>query len=96
MTTDVSAYDGAQTILDAIDSRSRPNDLGRTGHLAGLNPPGVTCEIMNDDGTEARLPELARFCVKHALKMLTVGDLAGYGLECDDNLVLAWPQMVIE
>lgn len=43
--------------------------------LAGLNPSGVICEIMNDDGTMARVPELAKFARKHGLKMITIKDL---------------------
>jgi 3,4-dihydroxy-2-butanone 4-phosphate synthase/GTP cyclohydrolase II len=44
--------------------------------LAGLNPAGVICEIINDDGTMARVPELFRFCEAHGLVMITVADLA--------------------
>jgi len=50
-------------------------DLAR---LAGLVPAGVICEIMNDDGTMARVPELADFCRQHDLKMLTVAELIRY------------------
>ena len=50
-------------------------DLAR---LAGLNPAGVVCEIMNDDGTMARVPDLAAFCERHELKMVTVADLIEY------------------
>jgi 3,4-dihydroxy 2-butanone 4-phosphate synthase/GTP cyclohydrolase II len=50
-------------------------DLAR---LAGLNPSGVICEIINDDGTMARVPDLSRFCRKHGLLMITVADLARY------------------
>jgi len=50
-------------------------DLAR---LAGLVPAGVICEIMNDDGTMARIPELADFCRVHELKMLTVAELIRY------------------
>lgn len=46
--------------------------------LAGLTPAGVICEIMNDDGTMARVPDLVDFCRKHALKMITVADLIRY------------------
>ena len=46
--------------------------------LAGLVPAGVICEIMNDDGTMARVPELAEFCRVHGLKMLTVAELIRY------------------
>jgi len=50
-------------------------DLAR---LAGLNPAGVVCEIMNEDGTMARVPELTSFCERHGLKMVTVADLIEY------------------
>jgi 3,4-dihydroxy 2-butanone 4-phosphate synthase/GTP cyclohydrolase II len=50
-------------------------DLAR---LAGLVPAGVICEVMNDDGTMARVPELAEFCRQHDLKMLTVAELIRY------------------
>ncbi|HHW10522.1 MAG TPA: bifunctional 3,4-dihydroxy-2-butanone-4-phosphate synthase/GTP cyclohydrolase II [Firmicutes bacterium] len=50
-------------------------DLAR---LAGLQPVGVICEIMNEDGTMARTPELIKFAAKHGLKMVTVADLISY------------------
>jgi 3,4-dihydroxy 2-butanone 4-phosphate synthase / GTP cyclohydrolase II len=50
-------------------------DLAR---IAGLTPAGVICEIMHDDGTMARLPQLAQFCHKHGLKLLTVAELIRY------------------
>jgi len=46
--------------------------------LAGLVPAGVICEIMNDDGTMARVPDLVEFCRQHQLKMLTVAELIRY------------------
>ena len=84
ITTGISAKDRAATILTAIDSKTRPSDLARPGHvfplradkggvlkragqtegsvdlarLAGLRPAGVLCEIMNEDGTMARVPQL--------------------------------------
>jgi len=51
--------------------------------LAGLYPAGVICEIVNDDGTMARIPDLIRFCNKHDLVMVTVADLARYRFETD-------------
>src|SRR5712691_11683899 len=51
--------------------------------LAGLYPAGVICEIVNDDGTMARVPDLIRFCRKHGLVMVTVADLARYRLDMD-------------
>jgi 3,4-dihydroxy 2-butanone 4-phosphate synthase/GTP cyclohydrolase II len=50
-------------------------DLAR---LAGLNPAGVICEVMNDDGTMARVPDLVPYCEGHGLKMITVADLIEY------------------
>jgi 3,4-dihydroxy 2-butanone 4-phosphate synthase/GTP cyclohydrolase II len=55
-------------------------DLSR---LAGLNPSGVICEIMKDDGTMARLPDLVTFCQKHNLKLGTIADLIAYRLRND-------------
>ncbi len=56
-------------------------DLAR---LAGLNAAGVICEIMNDNGTMARVPQLAKFAKKHGLKMVTIKDLIQYRMrnEC--------------
>ena len=55
-------------------------DLAR---LAGLRPAGVICEIMNDDGTMARMPDLERFAAKHELSILTIADLIQYRLQTD-------------
>lgn len=55
-------------------------DLAR---LAGLNPAGVICEIMNDDGTMARLPDLVGFAQTHELKIATIADLIAYRLRYD-------------
>ncbi len=55
-------------------------DLAR---LAGLNPSGVICEIMKDDGTMARLPDLVEFCHRHDLKLGTIADLIAYRLRHD-------------
>jgi 3,4-dihydroxy 2-butanone 4-phosphate synthase/GTP cyclohydrolase II len=52
-------------------------DLSR---LAGLDPSGVICEIMNEDGTMARVPQLREFCLRHGLKMTSVADLIRYRL----------------
>ncbi len=69
--------------------------LVRAGHteaavdvsrLAGLNPSGVICEIMNEDGTMARLPDLVTFAQKHNLKIGTISDLIGWRRR-HDNLV---------
>jgi len=53
-------------------------DLAR---IAGLEPAGVICEIMNDDGTMARVPQLAEFCRRHDLKLLTIADLIRYRMQ---------------
>src|SRR3954452_19177246 len=53
-------------------------DLAR---LAGLVPAGIICEIMNDDGTMSRVPDLVRFCEQHSLKMLTVAEVIDYRLQ---------------
>jgi 3,4-dihydroxy 2-butanone 4-phosphate synthase/GTP cyclohydrolase II len=54
--------------------------------LAGLRPAGVICEIMNDDGTMARMPELRTFAAEHGLKICTVADLVAYRLR-NESLV---------
>ena len=51
--------------------------------LAGLKPAGVICEIMNDDGTMARVPELSKFVKKHKIKMITIKDLMEYRLNSE-------------
>ena len=77
--------------------------LVRAGHteaavdisrLAGLNSSGVICEIMNEDGTMARLPELIGFAQKHGLKIGTISDLIAYRRR-NDNLVRASDQTKI-
>ena len=70
--------------------RARPGGvLTRTGQteasvdlarLAGLHPSGVICEIMKDDGTMARVPDLVPFCRQHGLPLVTVADLVAYRL----------------
>jgi 3,4-dihydroxy 2-butanone 4-phosphate synthase/GTP cyclohydrolase II len=71
--------------------RARPGGvLERRGHteaavdlagLAGLSPAGVICEILNNDGTMARVPDLIHFCRQHRLLMITVAELARYRLD---------------
>ena len=104
ITTGISAADRATTILAAVDSHSRPQDLARPGHIfplraknggvlvrpgqteasvdiariAGLYPAGVICEIMNEDGTMSRLPQLEKFAAQHDLKMISVAELVRY------------------
>jgi 3,4-dihydroxy 2-butanone 4-phosphate synthase/GTP cyclohydrolase II len=103
-TTGSSAYDRARTIKVMCDSKTRPEDLARPGHifplravdggilrraghtestvdlarLAKLNPAGVLCEIMDDSGRMARLPELKRLAQRFKLKMITIRDLIEY------------------
>jgi 3,4-dihydroxy 2-butanone 4-phosphate synthase/GTP cyclohydrolase II len=55
-------------------------DLAR---LAGLYPAGVICEIMNDDGTMARVPDLIQFCKRHRLLMITVAELVRHRLDSE-------------
>ncbi len=55
-------------------------DLAR---IAGLDPSAVLCEIMNEDGTMARVPDLARFCASHGLAMITVADLIRYRMKTE-------------
>ena len=104
VTTGISAYDRAKTVLTAIDPDTKPDDLARPGHvfplmartggvlvrvghteasmdlarLAGLTPAGVICEVMKDDGTMARLPDLEVFAAQHGLKIASIADLIGY------------------
>jgi 3,4-dihydroxy 2-butanone 4-phosphate synthase/GTP cyclohydrolase II len=107
VTTGISAYDRARTILTAINPGTRPSDLARPGHvfplrarkggvlvragqteasvdlarLAGMVPAGIICEIMKDDGTMARVPDLIDFCRTHQMKMLTVAELIRYRMQ---------------
>lgn len=78
--------------------------LVRAGHteaavdisrLAGLNPSGVICEIMNEDGSMARLPDLVAFAQKHGLKIGTISDLIAYRRR-HDNLVRQISTQVID
>src|SRR3981189_2733497 len=104
VTTGISAYDRATTILAIPNPKSSPEDLvqpghvfplraqdggvlRRTGHteaavdlahLAGLQPAGVLCEILHDDGTMARLPELMEFRKKHSLRICTIQSLIAH------------------
>jgi len=62
-------------VLERMGQTEAAVDLAR---LAGHTPAGVICEIMNDDGTMARVPDLATYCAQHGLKMITVSDLVAY------------------
>lgn len=109
VTTGISAHDRAVTILTAINSQTKAEDIARPGHvfplrakpggvlqragqtegsvdlarLAGLYPAGVICEIMNDDGTMARVPDLMEFAKKHNMKIITVKDLIQYRMRTE-------------
>jgi len=65
-------------VLVRIGQTEASVDIAR---IAGLNPSAVICEIMNDDGTMARLPELEIFAAKHDLKIISVADLVRYRIE---------------
>ncbi|WP_373354457.1 3,4-dihydroxy-2-butanone-4-phosphate synthase [Pseudoroseicyclus sp. CXY001] len=95
----IDAGKGAQDIATpghVFPLRAREGGvLVRAGHteasvdiarLAGLNPSGVICEIMNEDGSMARLPDLVAFAQKHGLKIGTISDLIAYRRR-HDNLV---------
>jgi len=95
----IDAAKGAQDIATpghVFPLRAREGGvLVRAGHteaavdisrLAGLNPSGVICEIMNEDGTMSRLPELVAFAQKHGIKIGTISDLIAYRRR-HDNLV---------
>jgi 3,4-dihydroxy 2-butanone 4-phosphate synthase/GTP cyclohydrolase II len=62
-------------VLERMGQTEAAVDLAR---LAGLNPSGVICEVMNDDGTMARVNDLGPYCARHGLKMITVADLVEY------------------
>jgi 3,4-dihydroxy 2-butanone 4-phosphate synthase/GTP cyclohydrolase II len=105
-TTGISAQDRAKTVQSLIDPATKPEDLGRPGHifplrakdegvlrrsghteatvdlarLAGFEPAGVLVEIMNDDGTMARLPQLMEIAKKFDLKIISIKDLISYRL----------------
>ena len=109
VSTGISAADRAATVRAAIDSKTKPSDLARPGHMfplrardggvlvragqteaavdlariAGLYPAGVICEIMNEDGTMARVPELTKFVKKHRLLMITIADLIKYRMRTE-------------
>jgi len=109
VTTGISAYDRAQTILVAIDPKTMPKDLARPGHIfplralkggvleragqteasvdiarmAGLKPAGVICEIMNEDGTMARMPQLETFSQTFDIPILTIADLIKYRMRTE-------------
>ncbi|MCB1324050.1 MAG: bifunctional 3,4-dihydroxy-2-butanone-4-phosphate synthase/GTP cyclohydrolase II [Spirochaetales bacterium] len=108
-TTGISASDRARTVKALIDPDTKPEDLGRPGHifplrardggvlrraghteatvdlarLAGFEPAGVLVEIMNEDGTMARLPNLLKIRERFSLRLITIRDLIEYRLRHD-------------
>jgi len=108
-TTGISAQDRSKTIQAIIDPNTKPEDLGRPGHifplrakrggvlrrsghteaaidlarLAGMEPVGVLVEIMNEDGSMARLPELRELAVKLEMPLISIKDLIEYRLQQD-------------
>lgn len=106
-TTGISAQDRSKTVQALINPDTKPEDLGRPGHifplrarpegvlrrsghteatvdlaiLAGHEPAGVLVEIMNDDGTMARMPQLLEIAKKFDLKIISIKDLIAYRLE---------------
>ncbi|MGY5847755.1 3,4-dihydroxy-2-butanone-4-phosphate synthase [Salegentibacter sp. HM20] len=109
VTTGISAADRAKTIKSLIEPATKPNDLGRPGHifplkakeggvlrrtghteaaidfarLAGLEPAGVIVEIMNEDGSMARLPQLMEVAKRFDLKVVSIEDLVAYRMQHD-------------
>ena len=107
--TGISAHDRAKTVQAVLNSETKPEDLGRPGHifplraknggvlrrtghteatvdlakLAGHGDAGVLVEIMNEDGTMARLPELRKIATKHDLKLISIKDLIAYRLSIE-------------
>lgn len=112
-TTGISASDRAKTIFALSNPDTKPEDLGRPGHifplrarnkgvlrrsghteaavdlarLAGLNPAAVLVEIMNEDGTMARLPQLVDIARRFNLKLISIKDLIAYRLK-DESLII--------
>ena len=108
-TTGISATDRSKTILSLINNATKPEDLGRPGHifpliakdggvlrrsghteaaidlavLAGFEPAGVICEIMNEDGEMARLPDLKILAKDLDMKIISIQDLITYRLETE-------------
>ncbi len=113
-TTGISAHDRAKTVQALADETTKPQDLGRPGHifplkakeggvlrrtghteaaidfarLAGLKPAGLLVEILNEDGSMARLPELMEVAKKFDLKIVSIEDLIAYRMEHDSLIEL--------
>jgi 3,4-dihydroxy 2-butanone 4-phosphate synthase / GTP cyclohydrolase II len=108
-TTGISVSDRAKTIKSLVDPETKPQDLGRPGHifplkaknggvlrrtghteaavdlarLAGFQPAGILVEILNEDGTMARLPQLIKVAQKFDLKIISIEDLVAYRMQHD-------------
>ncbi|MEZ0007144.1 3,4-dihydroxy 2-butanone 4-phosphate synthase/GTP cyclohydrolase II [Flavobacterium sp. 28YEA47A] len=108
-TTGISVHDRAKTIQFLVDDNTKPEDLGRPGHifplrakqggvlrrtghteaaidlarLAGLKPAGILVEILNEDGSMARLPQLFEVAKKFDLKIISIEDLVAYRMQHD-------------
>ena len=89
-TTGVSAHDRAETIKALANPASRPETLRRSGHteatidlcrMAGLYPAGALMEIMNEDGTMARLPQLMELAKEWDMKIISIKDMIAYRLK---------------
>jgi 3,4-dihydroxy 2-butanone 4-phosphate synthase/GTP cyclohydrolase II len=106
-TTGISAADRSKTIKALVENKTKPEDLGRPGHifplkakqrgvlrraghteavvdltrLAGFNPGGALVEIMNDDGSMARLPQLMEIAKQFDLKIISIEDLIAYRIQ---------------
>ena len=65
-------------VVERPDPAVGPEDVLVEVTVAGMNPAGVICEVMNDDGTMARLPDLVKFAQLHGLKVATITDLIAY------------------
>ncbi|MBI5570541.1 MAG: bifunctional 3,4-dihydroxy-2-butanone-4-phosphate synthase/GTP cyclohydrolase II [Desulfomonile tiedjei] len=109
ITTGISAYDRALTVLTAVAPDATSQDLVSPGHvfplrarrggvlvragqtegsvdlarLAGLTPAGVICEVMNEDGTMARMPDLIKLAEKHEMKICTIKDMIKYRMRTE-------------
>lgn len=108
-TTGISAHDRSKTIMALVDPATRPEQLGRPGHifplravsggvlrraghteatvdlarLAGLQPGGALVEVMNEDGSMARLPQLLEIGARLGLKVISIKDLIDFRLRTD-------------
>ena len=82
VTTGISAADRARTVQAAAARDAKAEDIVSPGHIfprmAGFEPSGVICEVMNDDGTMSRRAELEVFAAEHGLKIGTIADLIHY------------------